>query len=370
MTEECAHPVKIPRIKYVDFETSISERHGIVCENWPLPNFCAPGSLNSLMELEILHQAWSTGVTTFRKMSPEEHQQFKEARVQRRLQAAIVQANAAALAAQQNAPVTQSLSSGSSLAPIPQPLTPNGTPSPNAVSKLPTDTQEPVTADSSLTAMHRSKPVQSSASQSTPPTMKVDAQLSTSPANLSTTLPEQLPVASSSTVTLESLSSPEVAGPSTFVFSTGKRPPPSQFNILGPMGLMPKKPRKKRADAGMKRGPNKRTKSTHADAEAAPTKAPAETEAPDEEEGAEEQQRQTPTDVGGESLGGQVTSHAHSRLSAPGLEIQYVMPDPGGTTSVFRVQAQPSMQVRAPLPNNPPAEQEVQVQPEGLSGSA
>ncbi|KIP10025.1 hypothetical protein PHLGIDRAFT_281491 [Phlebiopsis gigantea 11061_1 CR5-6] len=76
--QECARPARMPRINYVDFETCITERHGIICDNWPLPNFCAPGSINSLTELEVLYRAWSTGVTTFRKLSLEEWRQFKE----------------------------------------------------------------------------------------------------------------------------------------------------------------------------------------------------------------------------------------------------------------------------------------------------
>lgn len=59
--------------------------------------------------------------------------------------------------------------------------------------------------------------------------------------------------------TTPSSSEPSHQECAVFVFSTGKRPPPSNLNVLGPMGLIQKKPRKKRVDAGIKRGPNRRT---------------------------------------------------------------------------------------------------------------
>ncbi|GJE90958.1 hypothetical protein PsYK624_071050 [Phanerochaete sordida] len=336
--QECAYPVKIPRINYVGFETSISERHGIVCENWPLPNFCAPGGLNSLTELEILYHAWSTGVTVFRKMSPEEHQQFKDARVQHRLQAAIAQANAAALAAQHNAQGIQSPSAGPSFSPVQQPSTPGTTSASDA------SLQEPVAVDPSATLIYppefaHGAPPQSAGSA-------VHPQLFATPTSVAAAPMEQ-PVASSSAVTLESPSAP---GPTTFVFSTGKRPPPSHFNILGPMGLMPKKPRKKRADAGVKRGPNKRTTGGDANGEEG------EAEGPEDGQDGQEQVA-APMDVDGEERNAADVPQGEGQPAAPVPQVQYVVPDPGGTTSVFRVQAQPPMQALLPPEASEPSTQ-------------
>lgn len=328
--QECAFPVKISRINYVDFETSISERHGIVCENWPLPNFCAPGCLNSLTELEVLYHAWSTGVTTFRKMSPEEHHQFKEARVQHRLHAAIAQANAAALAAHQNTSAVQSSSAGPSET---LPALPASASAPDTETAAHVQGGVPVTVPIPGDS-------QSAASQSASSPAEVETQLFTIPVEPPSSLPEQTPIASSSAVTLDTLGSSGGAGGATFVFSTGKRPPPSQFNILGPLGLLSKKPRKKRADAGVKRGPNKRTKQALAKA----TAAAAGEESPEEEEEDElVQDGAAPMMVDGQPPITEDAARQTGDSSAANQQQQHAMPDPGGTTTVFRVQAQPPM---------------------------
>ncbi len=61
-----ARPDKIPRISYTNFAKQITDKFGIVCENWPLPKFCALGDMSSTSDLELLIRAWENGVTKFR----------------------------------------------------------------------------------------------------------------------------------------------------------------------------------------------------------------------------------------------------------------------------------------------------------------
>ena len=59
-------------MSYVNFDKAITERYGIVIENWPLAKFRAPGEICSRPELEILVTSWTSGATRFRSMSDEE----------------------------------------------------------------------------------------------------------------------------------------------------------------------------------------------------------------------------------------------------------------------------------------------------------
>ena len=276
--EECARPAKMPRINYVDFETCITERHGIVCDNWPLPNFCAPGGISSLTELEVLYRAWSTGVTTFRKLSPEEWHQFKEVRIQHRLEAAILQTSIAVANAVQAPEASQAqCEAGSSTLPAPAPpitstvvedelSTAPTPPEPQATLEAGSSAHIECSSDIPYMAPYSSNlPASCSTYQDLQYPLNAESHPQL-PAPTSHSIPSP-PVASTSTTSQSSnLHSPTTPSPSepghqeyVFVFSTGKRPPPSNLNALGPMGLMPKKPRKKRVDAGIKRGPNKRT---------------------------------------------------------------------------------------------------------------
>lgn len=269
--EECARPAKVARINYVDFETSITERHGIICENWPLPNFCAPGSINSLAELEVLYRAWSTGVTSFRRLTPEEWHQFKENRTQQRLQAAILQTTIAAANSAQATHSEQMLEACSSSSPIAGPSTTSRINSP----ELP---QPTLSRESTIGPLSREEVPRSPAALPGSPSLTVQEGLQYPPVDdpspppscpADSSYPPQMMPSTSATASTPPLTVPQsdamdeyVLLPdaaSTFVFSSGKRPPPSSFNILGPMGLVSKKPRKTRVDAGIKRGPNKRT---------------------------------------------------------------------------------------------------------------
>ena len=278
--DECAQPTKVARINYVDFETSMTERHGIVCENWPLPNFCAPGSINSLPELEVLYRAWSTGITTFRRLSPEEWHRFKEVRTQQRLQAAILQTTLAAVGAAQtsdNIEVPEgfpgpSSSPGPRIVP-PSSLLDHASPSYSLQPPPSGPSREAVTDPMLIDELSHTPTSSPTSAIASPPggedlqyPSEADSQpqYSTSistPYSPQASSPLEAPMSSQPSHDMISRQLVLFPDPnaSTFVFSTGKRPPPSSFNVLGPMGLIAKKPRKKRADAGVKRGPNKRT---------------------------------------------------------------------------------------------------------------
>lgn len=70
---------------YTNFDNHIMDKFGIVCEGWPLEQFCAPADLYTRMEVEILHRSWSTDTTTFRHLSPDELVAWREQRLQAQL---------------------------------------------------------------------------------------------------------------------------------------------------------------------------------------------------------------------------------------------------------------------------------------------
>ncbi|KAK7685836.1 hypothetical protein QCA50_011182 [Cerrena zonata] len=53
-----AAPTLIPKMHYQDFHEQMTERHHIICENWPLPSFCTPHKLG-LVELRTLYDRLS-----------------------------------------------------------------------------------------------------------------------------------------------------------------------------------------------------------------------------------------------------------------------------------------------------------------------
>ena len=59
-------------MEYDRFNELITARHHIVVKNWPLKKFCNPSNITSRIELELLHNAWQSGVTHFQKLSDEE----------------------------------------------------------------------------------------------------------------------------------------------------------------------------------------------------------------------------------------------------------------------------------------------------------
>lgn len=211
------------------------------------------------------------GVTSFRRLTPEEWHQFKENRTQQRLQAAILQTTIAAANSAQASHSEQMLEAFSSSSPIAGPSTTSLISSP----ELP---QSTLSRESTTGPLSPEEVPRSSAASSGSPSFAVQEGLQYPPVDGSSpppscpansSCPPQMTPSTSATASTPPLAVPQsdaideyVLLPdatSTFVFSSGKRPPPSSFNILGPMGLVSKKPRKTRVDAGVKRGPNKRT---------------------------------------------------------------------------------------------------------------
>lgn len=85
-TELLARPDIINRMNYANFATEITAKFGIICEGWPLDKFCPPSAITSRTQLDILCRAWETGVTSFRKLTPEEYEEWSNSRFQAALQ--------------------------------------------------------------------------------------------------------------------------------------------------------------------------------------------------------------------------------------------------------------------------------------------
>lgn len=64
-------------MNYKSFDTAITAKYGVVCDNWPLETFCCPGEINGRTELEVLYQAWKNGVAQFRKLTAAELSEWK-----------------------------------------------------------------------------------------------------------------------------------------------------------------------------------------------------------------------------------------------------------------------------------------------------
>ncbi|KAF9642255.1 hypothetical protein BDM02DRAFT_3074142, partial [Thelephora ganbajun] len=60
------------RMQYDRFDDLITRKHGIVIKNWPLKEFCNPSAVPTRIGLEVLFNAWESGVTRFQKLSPDE----------------------------------------------------------------------------------------------------------------------------------------------------------------------------------------------------------------------------------------------------------------------------------------------------------
>jgi hypothetical protein len=54
---------------YMNFDDNITDKHGIIVKNWPLPFFCAPGDIRTVTELKILYNAWESGTAHFYQMT-------------------------------------------------------------------------------------------------------------------------------------------------------------------------------------------------------------------------------------------------------------------------------------------------------------
>ena len=61
---------------YQNFEHHITHMYRLTIEGWLLGKLCSPSSIISFAELEVLHNSWVTGTTRFRKLSNEEWTKF------------------------------------------------------------------------------------------------------------------------------------------------------------------------------------------------------------------------------------------------------------------------------------------------------
>ena len=57
---------------YTNFDNNITDKHGIIVKNWPLPAFSAPGDIRTVTELKILYNAWESGTAHFYQMTTAE----------------------------------------------------------------------------------------------------------------------------------------------------------------------------------------------------------------------------------------------------------------------------------------------------------
>ncbi|THU96507.1 hypothetical protein K435DRAFT_797260 [Dendrothele bispora CBS 962.96] len=75
--QECAGRHNVPRMVYVNFHEHITHPYQIVVKNWPLPKFCSPSSHNSMAEVELLLNAWTSNTTHFHKFSDAEYNKWE-----------------------------------------------------------------------------------------------------------------------------------------------------------------------------------------------------------------------------------------------------------------------------------------------------
>ena len=84
---EVAAPNVIGKINYKNFQ-KITHKFGIVYEGWPLERFCCPGDINSVPELNVLRNAFVSGAAFFRRLSDDELEQWRTQQGQAHLLAA------------------------------------------------------------------------------------------------------------------------------------------------------------------------------------------------------------------------------------------------------------------------------------------
>ncbi|EKM49384.1 uncharacterized protein PHACADRAFT_201640 [Phanerochaete carnosa HHB-10118-sp] len=70
-------PKLIGKINYKMF-SCMTNKFGIICNNWPLEQFSCPGSINSMPELVVLRSAFESGATSFCKLSAEELEAWRK----------------------------------------------------------------------------------------------------------------------------------------------------------------------------------------------------------------------------------------------------------------------------------------------------
>ena len=76
----------ITRMAYDRFDELITARHNIVVRNWPLKRFCNPSAVTSRIELDLLYNAWKSGVTYFKKLTHQEMEAWESNRFSSRVE--------------------------------------------------------------------------------------------------------------------------------------------------------------------------------------------------------------------------------------------------------------------------------------------
>jgi hypothetical protein len=84
LTGETAN-TRVSRMFYANFDEHITEKLGVVLENWPLKKFCSPSDIGSQAELNVLIQAFESGSTRFRRLTTAELSDWREQRFQNAL---------------------------------------------------------------------------------------------------------------------------------------------------------------------------------------------------------------------------------------------------------------------------------------------
>ena len=66
------------KMNYESFDSAITRKLGLIIQNWPLPEFQAPGKFNSMAELRTLYNAWQSSHTHFLRLFPDELARYEE----------------------------------------------------------------------------------------------------------------------------------------------------------------------------------------------------------------------------------------------------------------------------------------------------
>lgn len=75
----------VPRMNYVNFEDAFTRKHGIVVEGWPLREFRNPSEIKTIHEVKTLYNAWKSGAARFRKLTQEDWDKWMENDFQKKL---------------------------------------------------------------------------------------------------------------------------------------------------------------------------------------------------------------------------------------------------------------------------------------------
>ena len=234
---------------YVNFDQHITFKFGVVLENWPVQKFQAPGNFSSIPIISLIYSAFESGAARFRSLSDEEWQVWRQEFLAGKSVPAVTttesiveQASLAPNSERSEATPASNLDAAPTVnidaAPA---VNPDATPA--------TDPDVAAPASSHVPAMGQSMSTEPAPSHGTTPTSR-DPSI---PSAVST------PTADSTNVRGEKRTIDQVDndGSATDVFVN---------NFGGSDGLVQvtKRPRKKRSDAGVKRGPRKKPAASNA----------------------------------------------------------------------------------------------------------